>query len=259
MKIFIKKYRKQIKIILFILITSLTSIFIGMTLNSIVETTKISIEIDNFMKKGEYQESLSTVTNKYYKVPRETWMADIDSYVVINNRVTYGNSGDIIIRMKSQAGNLQITKDLVSYYFGGHAASVCYTETYKGASYSNNYCIESHYSAGVQKTYSGYWDNDNYKDEFLCLRVKASEEKKRKAFHYMADQIGKKYNHSYIFGTKNKYYCSDLISRAWQTAGIDLNYDGFYCSIQDIICSSKTYISFYKLEKNGIDYYYYLG
>lgn len=256
---FIRAYKRQLKIILFILITILSSIFIGITLSSIVENIYLSVEIEQFMDKGVLQEDISDSSTKYYKVSRETWMSDDDVFVETDGRVTYGNSGDIICTLDSYAGNYQITHDLVEFYFGGHAASVCYTETYNNASYTNNYCIESHYNNGVQKAYSGYWTREYARDQIIVLRVKATDDEKREAFHNLCDCIGKKYNHKYIFDTKNSYYCSDLISRAWQKVGIDLNYDGFYCSIQDMICSDKTYISMYKIYKDNVAYIYYLG
>jgi len=254
----IRVYKRQLKIILFILITVLSSIFIGITLNSIVENVYLSIEIEDFKNKGVYQEDVSDSHTKYYKVSRETWMSDESVFQEVDGRVTYGNSGDIICTLDSYAGNLQITHDLVGFFFGGHCASVCYQETYNNVSYNKNYCIEAHYNNGVQQSYSGYWTRENVRDQIIVLRVKASQEKKVEAFHNLCDCIGSDYNKNYIFNTKNNYYCSDLISRAWQDVGIDLNYDGFYCSIQDIICSDMTYISMYKVSKNNVDYIYYL-
>lgn len=224
-----------------------------------VENIYISIELQEFVNKGVYQKDISSSKTKYYKVSRETWMSDED--VIINNkgRVTYGNSGDIVCSLDSYAGNYQITNDLVGFFFGGHAGSVCFTDNYKGVSYNNTYFLESHFNDGVVKTYGGYWTYDYQRDQIIVLRVKASDEKKKEAFHNMCDCVGSDYNRKFIFDTKNKYYCTDLISRAWEKVGIELNYDGFYCSVQDLICSDKTYISMYKVYRDGVAYIYYLG
>ncbi len=230
-----------------------------MIVNCSIENIKITALTTEFMKKGVYQSEMSDSKNKYYKVPRETWMSTDDSYVIKNGRMTYGNSGDILLTTHSYAEDSAFLNDVISIFFGGHCSSVCYDEAYKGKRYSNNYSIESHYYDNVQYVYSGFWDDENKKRDVMALRVKASDEKKKEAFHNIADCIGKKYNKTFIFNTKDRYYCTDLISRAWEKVGIDLNYDGFYCSVQDIVCSDETYISFYKVCKKDVNYYYYLG
>lgn len=230
-----------------------------MIVNSSVENIKINVLTTEFMNKGIYQSDMSDSKNKYYKVPRETWMSDDDSYVIKNGRMTYGNSGDIVLSTESYAENSAFLNDIISILFGGHCSSVCYDETYNGKKYESNYSIEAHYNNNVQYVYSGFWDNEYKQRNIIGVRVKASEEQKREVFHNMTLCIGKKYNKTFIFNTKNKYYCTDLISRAWDKVGIHLNYDGFYCSVQDIICSDETYISFYKMYKNNVSYYYYLG
>ena len=163
---FIRVYKRQLKITLFILITVLSSIFIGITLNSIVENIYLSIEIENFKNKGVYQEDISDSHTKYYKVSRETWMSDESVFQEVDGRVTYGNSGDIICTLDSYAGNLQITHDLVGFFFGGHCASVCYQETYNNISYNKNYCIEAHYNNGVLQL-----NGETHDALVLCLLV----------------------------------------------------------------------------------------
>lgn len=253
------RYKKIFKFSLFILINLIGSFLLGMLINSSVENVKITVMIEQFKDKGIYQESMSNSYNKYYKVSRETWMSDEDSFVIKNGRMTYGNEGDIILGLDSNAGSMSLTNDIVSFFFGGHAASVCFEEEYNNVSYYNNYCIESHLEQGVHKEISSYWNDEYYRNQVMCVRVKASKDEKRKAFHKIADCIGKKYNKLYLLDTKNKYYCTDLISRAWQSIGYDLNYDGLYCSVGDIICSDLTYITFYKEYRNNIAYYYYVG
>ncbi len=252
-------YRKFFKFSLFVLINLICAFLLGMIINSCVENVKVSILIEEFKSKGVYQESMSNSYNKFYMVSRETWMPDDDSYVVKNKRMTYGNEGDIILGLDSNAGSFSLTNDIISFFFGGHAASVCFEEKYNQEYYYKDYSIESHVELGVHKEISTYWNEEYYRNQIVCLRVKASREEKREAFHNIADCIGKKYNKTFLFNTKNRYYCTDLISRAWEKVGYDLNYDGFYCSVQDLICSDKTYISFYKEYKENVAYYYFLG
>lgn len=249
--------KRIIKIILKIVIIILSSTIIGMTINSSVENIKIGSAVKKFVEDGVYQESLSDSKNKYYKVSRETYGGG-RSYTVKNGYITYGGPGDIVVGLKVNAFNIPGLKELVEFYFGGHAASNCYDETYNGTFYKSNFTIESKPSGGVDCVSSIFWNDTSYQTEVIALRVKTTEEKRREAFHYMANQIGKKYNYSFVFNRNKTFYCSDIVSRAYARVGHNLNYDGFYVSIQDLICSPDTYISFYKKTSKGINYYYYI-
>lgn len=253
-----KKYLKIIRKILIILIFSL---IIGISINSTVENIIISKQILDFKKKGVFQENISTSTEKYYLVSRETWMPDIPAFYENNGRKYYGSSGDLLLGLKSAIEGIPVVEEFITYNFGGHAASVCYEYYGDKINYEPNQVIESStvYEEGVVVVNGEYWKDNNYRDQVIGVRLKVSEEKKKKAFEYMVSKVGLDYNNLFIFNTKNSFYCTDLISRAYETVGIDLNYDGFYTSVQDLIASDETYIFFYKEYKKGIEYYYYLG
>lgn len=253
------KIKKIVKIILNLILILFTSLIFGLTINSSCENIKIRKEINSFKNRGVFQEEMSTETEKFYKVSRETWMSSTPSYTVVDGYMTYGGAGDIVCGLKSNIQNVPGVTGTIEFYVGGHTSSVCFDESYKGMNFKSNYSIESKPHSGVNYVSNKFWNSTDYQTEVICVRVNTSEENKRTAFRYMADQLGKDYNTTFIFNTKNKYYCSDLISRAYNTCGIRLNYDGFYCSILDLMCSRMTYISFYKVYKNGINYYYYLG
>lgn len=249
-----------LKISIKILICFFITIFLGMFINSSVENVMIKSEINSFIKKGIYQEELSTKYEKYYKVSRETWMPDIESFTVINNKKYYGSSGDIILGLESAIEDVPIISPFITYNFGGHSSSVCYDYNENGVYTDSTYHIEAStvYDEGVVVTKGDFWNDMSYRDEVIGVRVNTSEQNKKEAFNYMISKLGLDYNMSFIFNTKNSFYCTDLISRAYHSVGIDLNYDGFYTSVQDIICSRKTYIFFYKIVKENISYYYYL-
>lgn len=249
----ILKYLSKLIIIFF------TSLLIGMTVTSSVENIYINRRINSFKSKGVFQEELSSDTERYYKVSRETWMSETPSYVVMDGIMTYGGPGDIVVGMESNVKNMPGITDMLEFYVGGHTSSVCFDESYDGVTYKSNHSIESKPESGVRCVHNKFWNNIDYQNEVVCLRVRTSEETINKAFHYMCDQIGKKYNKAFIVNTKNRYYCSDLISRAYKSQGVTLNSDGFFTSVHDLICSPMTYISFYKEYKKGISYYYYLG
>lgn len=253
------KYKRIIKIILNLILILATSSIVGMVVNSTCENVYIRKEINSFKGKGIFQESLSNDTEKFYKVSRETWMSARDSFVNTSGKITYGGPGDIVVGMNVNYTDMPIVKETLGFMFGGHSSFVCYDEMYEGVEYNPTKSIESLPSDGVSLANNDFWNNLDYQTEVVGIRVKCSEEKNKKAFHYMADRIGKKYSYSFLFGSKNKYYCTDLITRAYDSVGININYDGFYVSVQDLVCSSMTYISFYKTTKKGINYYYYLG
>ncbi|MGM9971636.1 MAG: YiiX/YebB-like N1pC/P60 family cysteine hydrolase [Anaeroplasmataceae bacterium] len=253
--------RKVFIISIKVLIILLFSLIYGIFINSTVENIMIQTEIASFIKKGVYQEDISTRTEKYYKVSRETWMPDIPSFTEYNGRKYYGSSGDILLGLEASAAGIPIISEFITYNFGGHASSVCYDYNENGLYLDNSFHIESStvYDVGVVAVKGDFWNYASYRTEVIGVRVKTSEEKKKEAFNYMVSKLGSLYNSSFIFNTKDRYYCTDLISRAYETVGIDLNYDGFYTSVLDLIASQKTYIFFYKIIRNGISYFYYLG
>lgn len=254
--------RKKIffKYIIKCLILLILSLILGIFINSTVENVSIQVEISKFTKKGIYQEEISTDDMKFYKVSRETWQPDIPSFTIYNNKMYYGNSGDIIVGLESAIKGYPIISDTITYFIGGHASLVCYEYELNGIKLDNTYNIEASLveSSNVKFVRGDFWNDPNYRTEVIGLRVKASEEKKKEAFLNAVNCLGKKYNDTYIFNTKNRYYCSDLISRCYEKVGIELNYDGFYTSIQDLIFNKNVYITFYKKIKNGISYIYYL-
>ncbi len=251
-----KIFKISIKCLLLLFIT----IIIGMFINSSIENIMIQTELSKFISKGVYQEDISTNYEKYYKVSRETWMPDIPSFTIKNNKRYYGSSGDIIVGLESALEDVPVISEFITYNFGGHASSVCYDHYSNGVYADNTYHIEAStvYEEGVVIEKGDFWKNPNYRDEVFGLRVKTSEEKKQQAFDYMISKLGCDYNTSFIFNTKNKFYCTDLISRAYHSVGIDLNYDGFYSSVLDLMASDNTYLFFYKIVKNNVSYFYYL-
>ena len=66
-------------------------------------------------------------------------------------------------------------------------------------------------------------------------------------------------NYSFIFDTKNKSYCTDLVGKAYSEIGVNLNKDKLTTSVYDLLISSDTYISYYYCKDgNGVKHIYYL-
>jgi hypothetical protein len=68
---------------------------------------------------------------------------------------------------------------------------------------------------------------------------------------------------------ENRYYCTDLVSRAYQSVMVEkdkqrhysraLNDDGFITSVNDLILSKETYITSYFEVIDEVAHVYYLA
>ncbi|MFA5526370.1 MAG: YiiX/YebB-like N1pC/P60 family cysteine hydrolase, partial [Acholeplasmataceae bacterium] len=141
------------------------------------------------------------------------------------------------------------------------------------------------YSATVSNSYTNYWMNPvyrsesdpefpyygtRYRNEFIGIRVKGiTLEQIDGAVDYAQDKVGKNlYNFLFFLDMKYKYYCTDLVSRAYQSVMVEedkqrsysraLNDDRFITSVNDIILSDETYIIFYVEVIDDIWHIYYL-
>lgn len=246
------------KIILRVLLVFLGALIFGMIINSTVENIIIKNDITEFKNKGVLDTKKSTSTIKYYKVSRETWMSKKSSYIEINGDISYyGNSGDIVVGLESAIKGYPIITDAITFLFGGHASFVCYSDNINGV--DNTFHIESTVNDGVSFCKGSFWNDITYRSEVIVLRLKLDDDIIKSVYDEMTKLIGKKYNNLYILNTKNRYYCTDFITRSFEKFGYSLNYDGFWASVEDIMVSKLTYISFYKCYNNGITSYYYIG
>ncbi|NLK12122.1 MAG: hypothetical protein GX312_00825, partial [Candidatus Phytoplasma sp.] len=107
-----------------------------------------------------------------------------------------------------------------------------------------------------------------YRDSFIGLRVKnITKEEKQLAINEAKrlEEINTMYNYLFFLDTKNKYYCTDFISRIYQSINyqrndkekLSLNDDGFITSVNDLILSKDTYIFFYKETIGNHEHIYY--
>ncbi len=236
---------------------------------------------------------------RYYQVSRET------SYEINDNRSIFqsedkmflGQKGDIFLAHDSPFPHIPVIHQFISYYFGGHAAihngNGAFIEAIGFPDDDETlWDIISHpgdqphdYSVVVAETQSNYWLNPayrrptdksyqyfgpNYRKEFIGLRVKdVTPEQIDGAVDYARDKVGTAlYNFLFGFDMTYKFYCTDLVSRAYQHVLIDedkqrnysraLNDDLFITSVNDIILSKDTYIIFYVEIINEIVHIYHL-
>lgn len=143
-----------------------------------------------------------------------------------------GTNGDIIVNLVVDSGSVG---------FAGHAAIVSSNSSKTIESYAKKWSPIK--KDGVQY-YSNTW---NKKSGTLLVRPKgASSTQYTKASSYAAKQVGKPYN--WNFKDKNntkKFYCSQLVWKAWKVAGIDCEKGSIPNAIiapADLVNSTNTYV-----------------
>ena len=294
--------KKVVKTLMFIII-SLLLFTLG---KAITKDIIVNVEINRFKERAifEYEENFEYYPGemqhrKYYKVPRETSYEKNDKRNVFydENKKYLGQTGDVFLSQESPFPNVFGIHQFISYYFGGHAAIKTNYNTFVEAvgfpsSDESLLDIITHpgdqphdYSVTINETSSNYWLNPKYRSKesedypyygsyyrskFIGVRVKnIDEESIDKALDYALDKVDKNlYNFLFFLDMKYKFYCTDLISRAYQDVMVEkdkqsvyarsLNDDGFITSVNDIIISKDTYIAFYVEIINDIVHIYYL-
>lgn len=273
---------------------------------AIAENIQVDRHIENFKKRGvfesevnyEYSSGVFQV-RRYYKVSRETSyeLSDTRSVYYQSNRKFLGQKGDIFVTQDSPFPYSPLGHLFVSYYFGGHAA----------INDGNNRFVEAvgfpqddetifdfifhpgeephDFSATVSKSGTNYWldpryrheaDQEypyygsSYRKEFVGLRVKdIASEQIDGAVAYAEEKIDKNlYNFLFFLDMKYKFYCTDLVSRAYQSVMVEegrqrnysraLNDDRFITSVNDLILSKETYMIFYVEIIDDVWHIYYL-
>lgn len=289
-----KKHKKRliIRIINFILLIALGGIVYSMGVAT-YENIKVANDIDKFKARAtetievDYAYS-STITQKrvYHIVPRETSYETGDTRSVFydSSKKYLGQSGDIFLTQESPFPNVFGVHQFVTYYFGGHATIVSDTNTlYEATGLADSLETivdtikhpgnEPHdFSLTAQEKSSNMWLNPNYRSEsdpdyekygsyyrnkFIGVRVKDITEEQLQGINDFGDTVKDQalYNYLFFLDMKYKYYCTDLVSRAYQSVMVEpeeqksyatvLNDDGFITSVNDIILSNDTYISVY--------------
>lgn len=252
--------RKFLKISLIIFRSILIFIAIGAVTTASVKNASKTVRVEDFKKKGVYQEDISSNKVKYYKIESDE---ELPAFSKINQQILPGSPGDILVSTQATLIN-PLVSGLVSFFAGGHAA-ICLD------SYSD-FDITTNKNQTVEATglgdgemvaslfYKGYWTQPDPFTEVIGLRADISESQRKEVISLATSMLGDYYNYSFLFDTTNKKYCSDLVSVAYEKAGINLNKDSFTTNIYDIIVSKDVYISYYHyFDSNQVLHIYYLG
>lgn len=273
---------------------------------AVSENTKVYHDIEAFKDRSvlvnevefEYAPGVYQ-TRQYHKVSRETSYELEDTRSVWSNinMKHLGQKGDIFVTHASPFPHIKGIHQFISIYFGGHAAIHNGTGGFIEATGfpdddESLWDIIKHdgskphdFSVTASNNQSNYWLNPNFRNEydnaypyygsnyrnnFLMLRVKnVTETEIDQAVDFGIDKADKAlYNFLFFLDLEYKYYCTDLVSRAYQDALIEpdkqrnysraLNDDGFITSVNDIILSKYTYICVYVEVVDNITHIYYL-
>lgn len=239
-------------IILFILVGAVTT--------AITKHIHSYVLIEQFKKQGVLDDVNSTTLLKLYPIASEE---EQQTCFITSSNVYPGNTGDILISLTSEIVT-PIVHDFVSFFAGGHAALVLgdYSDD---LGYANvHQTLESTgLVEGVKDAFifskNLYWAELPIYKEVIGLRVKMTEEERTSILVDAMAMEHEPYNYAFIWNTKNKSYCSDIISKIFANIGRNLNKDGFTTSVYDLLVTKDTYISYYHyIDSEGIKHVYYL-
>ncbi len=260
---------------------------------STYENVKVNQEIEAFKDRAiteiteDFEYSPGVIQKRiYHIVPRETSyeLSDARSVFYDDSKKYLGQSGDILMTQDSPFPHIFGIHQFVTYYFGGHATlSSDHNTLYEATGLADDFQTiidtikepgdEPHdLSLTAQEKHSNMWLDPNYRtdsdpaypyygsyyrDEFIGVRVKNITDEQLQGLNDFGDSIKDQalYNYLFFLDMKNKYYCTDLVSRAYQAVMVEdykqkqyssvLNDDGFITSVNDMILSNDTYISVY--------------
>lgn len=275
-----------------ILVAGFFIFLFGQTLG---EHIAIQREIRQFVQRGVLDEINSTDTIKYYKVSRETYYPNelVRNPFYSNNYLKPGAAGDIFVTQQSPLVAYPGIHEFVTFFFGGHAAMVDQNnKIYETIGIPNsdeklldviiNGGADTHVVGGI----GNYWLDPNfrredsfdpsylafgswYRNKWIGLRVKGvTQDDIDYALAYVEDKAEQKaqYNFLFVLFTKNKYYCTDIVSRAYEAVKNEegkqkyqFNRDSIAVTVNDLILSKSTYISYYVTTMNNVKHVYYIG
>lgn len=286
--------KRYIKTSALVIMTGLIYSLGGVIRLDIEANQNINTFVSRASDTPDFSQTINGKTFNYFPVSRETFEQEDGRNVFFDeNKTKLGQTGDIIVTQQSPFPNIPGIHEWITYYFGGHASLVNEeNKLYEATGIGNVNIFEVMLFPGnqthdfdVSVTQSNnYWLNTNRRaesnpafpfygtfnrNEFLTLRVKnLTEEQRLGAVAFAKNLYDMKtlYNYTFFLDVQYKYYCTDMISRAYQDVMVPthrqrgyaqvLN-DRFITSVNDLINSKDTYLTSYiKIENNVVSIYY---
>lgn len=246
--------------------------FLIFTVNGLFEMGAVNSEINNFKNRAIFEKEIILQGQhvSYYKVLKKYDYEDVDRYIYDSNKYSdcyIGSKTDIILTSRNPLRNYEdaiirdISKMFAKYFYVGHA-TINITD-------DGSECVESvgnqQENNGVRIVKNDWIETEvrygNDAQTIIGLRIKKTTEEQRNSIcEELRNLVGADYNYLLMFYSKNKYYCTDLISRVLKRENIKTNYDSFYTTGNDLIVSNNTYIIFLcERVKDGFFNIYYLS
>lgn len=252
--------KKLIKCLIICLESVLIFIIVGAFTTAVSKQIYSSILIENFKKNGVYSEKDSAPNIKVFRIESDE---ELEAFQRIGNVYYPGATGDILLSLKSEI-NIPIANEIISFFAGGHAALVLgdYQDALDVSTNLNTLeCSGIGEDNNLAKLYTkSYWYGTHPYKEVIGVRVKTTQQQRNRVVSEAMALIGDQYNYTFITNTEKKSYCTDIICKAYEKIGINLNKDSFTTSVYDLLVTGETYISYYHyIDTAGIKYIYYLA
>ncbi|MFA5748955.1 MAG: hypothetical protein WC927_02510 [Bacilli bacterium] len=232
--------------------------------NGSVEYIYVQNNIQEFKERAEFDFTIEAINTTYYKVyPKYEYEDNTRSVLTFEENLEYiGSAGDIILTNRNPATNIPVLTLIISYFakyfYVGHSTvnAIDPRLTYEVVG-------NDEISNEVRKVLNDWLYLDYNTRHIIGLRVKnINNDLAKDVENYCDDKIGYPYNYTFAFNRNNSYYCTDLISRAYHSANVGINYDYLGTTGNDLILSDNTYMIFYRevVIKDGQNHFniYYL-
>lgn len=250
------RFRVYKMIFNFLKITLLTFLALGLIFftNGFYEKALVNKKIEDFKNRAVFIGKDEIRENVYYyKVIKEYDYEDVSRNTFDINTRIIGSKTDIIITNRNPMRGVTFVEHLVDFlsknFFVGHATINSTDDGSKMIEVLGNASIPE--NNRVVESYNDWmYIEDTLKQDsespiIIGLRIKNTTSSIRdEIIDYAKMQIGKGYNYSFVFNRHKTFYCTDLVSRSIKQAGINVNYDYFATTGNDMIVSNNTYIFF---------------
>lgn len=263
--------KKIIKILNRLLLIILICFFIFL-INGTFEHFVVQDRIEEFKARavGEPVKDEKIANTYYYRVPAREG-EDTSRNIFNRERRIIGAKADIITSNRNPLRKYPILRELVApfakYFYLGHTSinstedGSYLIETIGNSVWENNKVQENRNDWITSEEASG---NDYFSPMIIGLRIKdTTAEQRDKMVEYARSKIDYPYNFSFLFNRANSFYCTDIVSRAVEAGGVNVNYDFLATTGTDILTSENVYIFFIRevvIDENGNERYniYYL-
>jgi uncharacterized protein YycO len=217
------------------LITLFTFMLPSQSNAATIDFNKIKLSLqakkETYLQRHYWSNQLPTEQIKQEAAEKQVTIKDkqMESLFVSGNAI--GEPGDILVTLDGTSSGFE--------WAGGHAGIVSDVPGYVVESFGN----KKQGLNGVR-----HWVND-WKTRFKKVKALWVKGAKAQDYAYVAtynrQQIGKSYNYNFFnITTTSRFYCSQLVWRAWYNRGWNLNYGGFAVWPVDLIKSPYT-IAYY--------------